>query len=144
MNTNLNDMHGQGYLTRTLKMLLPETWILALDADEEQTKGSQRWEQKLNLGISDDANRPIWHITIHITPDGLFQVVDEWIGETSAERTEHEREAPVMLIGLHACGSLTLDVIRAFTHSGIRRNHWKFVASLVVGCCYNLINPCGL
>ena len=131
----------KGYLTRALKVLLPRTRILALDADETQTVGAQRWESQL-LSLSNEEKLSITHKTIHITPKKLFETVDEWIKQDSSSE-EHGREIPVLLVGLHACGSLIPDVIRTFGQSRSGNNIWKFTAAVVVGCCYNLMNPGG-
>ncbi|KAF9454770.1 hypothetical protein P691DRAFT_754327 [Macrolepiota fuliginosa MF-IS2] len=136
---------GQGYLTRTLKAHLPKTRILALDADEEQTLGAQRWEGRL-LPPPSSENPPITHKTIHITPEGLYATVDEWISVTSAPSPNPggmggANHIPVLLVGLHACGSLTPDILRTFYQSGNEPEGWKFAGVVVVGCCYNLMNP---
>ncbi|KXN88186.1 Protein RRNAD1, partial [Leucoagaricus sp. SymC.cos] len=129
---------GQGYLTRALKAQLPQTRILALDADEAQTIGAQRWEERL-LPPSSEENPSITHKTIHITPENLFATIDEWISEGLLKETQEE--IPVLLIGLHACGSLTPDVIRTFSGWRPGGKPWRFAAAVVVGCCYNLMNP---
>ncbi|KAF5360877.1 hypothetical protein D9756_004784 [Leucocoprinus leucothites] len=127
---------GQGYLTRALKLQLPRTRILALDADEAQTIGARRWESRL-LPSPSKENPPITHKTIHITPEELFKTIDEWV----TERPPVEgHEIPVLLVGLHACGSLTPDIMRTFSRSRSDNRTWKFAASVVVGCCYNLMN----
>jgi len=137
----------KGYLTRALKALLPRTRILALDADQAQTVGAQRWERQLlslPTTATKEKNPSITHKTIHITPKELFKTVDEWIKEDDASPGEDGREEiPVLLVGLHACGSLTPDIIRTFGQSRPSNKMWKFAAVVVIGCCYNLMNPGG-
>jgi len=137
----------KGYLTRALKALLPRTRILALDADKAQTIGAQRWERQLPLPTTTtkEENILITHKTIHITPKKLFETVDEWIKEDDDASSEEDgrEEIPVLLVGLHACGSLTPDIIRTFGQSRRSNKMWKFAAAVVIGCCYNLMNPGG-
>jgi len=138
----------KGYLTRALKALLPRTRILALDADKAQTVGAQRWERQLlppPTPTTQEKNPSITHKTIHITPKKLFETVDEWIKEEEVVSPEEDRreEIPVLLVGLHACGSLTPDIIRTFGQSRPSNKMWKFAAVVVIGCCYNLMNPGG-
>ena len=140
----------KGYLTRALKALLPQIRILALDADRTQTVGAQRWERQLlplptTITTNTEKNPSITHKTIHITPKELFETVDEWIKEDDDASSEEDgrEEIPVLLVGLHACGSLTSDIIRAFGQSRTSNKRWKFAAVVVIGCCYNLMNPGG-
>jgi hypothetical protein len=111
-----------------------------LDADEAQTFGAQRWESRL-LPSPSSENPAITHRTIHISPEALVRAIDEWIPQTYA--IGYPNDAQVILVGLHACGSLTPNVIRAFSQSRFEKKGWKFVAVLVVGCCYNLLDPGG-
>ncbi|TFK40707.1 methyltransferase domain-containing protein [Crucibulum laeve] len=135
---------GQGYLTRTLKYHLPSTHILALDADEGQTVGAQRWEERVLPKSDSDGspNPPISHRTTLITPETLVDTVDKWIKET-LRNEESIDPVPVLLIGLHACGSLTPYILRAFIalrSQVIVHNTWTAFGVVAVGCCYNLLN----
>lgn len=46
---------------------------------------------------------------------------------------------PVALVGLHACGPLTVSVLRAFVAelSPEKSKAWTPSALVLVGCCYN-------
>ncbi|KAF9013365.1 methyltransferase domain-containing protein, partial [Cyathus striatus] len=128
---------GQGYLTRTLKAQLPTTRILALDADQVQTVGARRWEERVLS--HDPAHPPIDHRTIFISPATLVNVISEWVSESIPSE---EEPAPVLLVALHACGSLTPDIFRAF-FSAVKYDsdrRWMAFGVLAVGCCYNLMN----
>ena len=123
----------QGYQTRTLKYHLSQSHILALDADQEQTRAAQQWERRL----FPNATPPISHKTILITPQTLLDTIDEWLAESV-------QPVPVLLVALHACGSLTPDILRSFI-SSVNTPHtsWYPVGVVAVGCCYNLMNPGG-
>jgi hypothetical protein len=63
-------------------------------------------------------------------------------------RTSQAKPTPVMMVALHACGSLTPDVLRAFLSNHRRPSVsdtriWTPQALVVVGCCYNLMVPEG-
>ncbi|PFH53864.1 hypothetical protein AMATHDRAFT_170291 [Amanita thiersii Skay4041] len=136
---------GQGYLTRTLKLYLGTTHVLALDSDQWQTQSSKIWEERVARHArafgNDPPSVPIAHRTIHITPNTLIPAIDDWVSETSTN-SDHGDPDPVLLIALHACGSLTPDILRACITSLHRHNQgWRTVGAVVVGCCYNLIKP---
>jgi hypothetical protein len=92
-----------------------------------------------------------------ITAESLITATNEWIQEISRTDDHHNthtldeetgpRGRPVFLVGLHACGSLTLDILRAFVQQS-RLEHslqplWCPAGVLVVGCCYNLLRTEG-
>ncbi|KAG1749349.1 methyltransferase domain-containing protein [Suillus lakei] len=195
---------GQGYLSRALQNL--GLHVLALDSNEIQTSGAERWKVKeaarrqKQLKRGKDAqsvpdsnhhcNDPLFqlhvptsvpsactasknkihsrmgsltHQTICINPRTLELSIHDWllssednqiagcmIGDLLVDRTERrtpkEKPVPVMMVALHACGSLTPDVLRAFL-SNYRRPSapaictWTAQALVVVGCCYNLMAP---
>jgi len=120
---------GQGYLTRALKSHLKSAHILALDADKEQTRSAQKWEERL----LPNASPPINHETILISPQNLLDTIDRWVSEP----------APVIFVALHACGSLTPDILRAYISASRSRRTWYPAGLVAVGCCYNLMSPVG-
>lgn len=122
---------------------MPQSKILALDADEAQTSGAQRWERRL-LPLPSDENPPITHKTIHVSPEALYSTVDAWIAEGSTSESEGALETPVLLVGLHACGSLTPDIIKILGQGPLEKAQWRIAGIVVVGCCYNLMNPGGV
>ncbi|KAG1743238.1 methyltransferase domain-containing protein [Suillus paluster] len=103
------------------------------------------------------------HQTICINPRTLESSIHDWLlsGEANqiagsmigdllvggGERdTPQEKPVPVMMVALHACGSLTPDVLRTFLSNHRRPSPpdvriWTAQALVVVGCCYNLMAP---
>ncbi|KAJ6557223.1 methyltransferase domain-containing protein [Mycena vulgaris] len=132
---------GQGYLTRALQSHLGTRHLLALDSSEIQTRGAQRWQERTGIVGS------ITQKNIHITPETLCDSIDEWIKDTSskAETETENAPAPVLLVALHACGSLTPDLLRTFfiqrAAASKDRPLWTPLAMIAVGCCYNLLAP---
>jgi hypothetical protein len=110
---------GHAYVTRALHTLFNAP-TLALDSNHA-------------IGHPEDG---ITRKTVHITPQSLLNAIDDWIPSSSTP-------VPVLLVALHACGSLTPDILRAFlsVHKN-PHNHptWSPVAAVVVGCCYNLMS----
>ncbi|KAJ7070047.1 methyltransferase domain-containing protein [Mycena amicta] len=130
---------GQGYLTRALQTHLRasrpdiDTQFLALDSNEVQTAGASRWDTRI------EPEGRITQKTIHITPETLLSAVDDW--------TTDDEFNPVLFVALHACGSLTPDIFRAFfarrQQQQQQGGRWKPIGVLAVGCCYNLLAPRG-
>ncbi|KAF9493541.1 hypothetical protein BDN71DRAFT_1497017 [Pleurotus eryngii] len=148
---------GQGYLTRNLCTHF-KTHVLALDADRSQTKGAEIREQK-TMGkksrrhpSDDDSNvieaGTITHQTVHVNAHSLAEVIDSWV--SGLPEPKSLSPIPIILVALHACGSLTPDTLRAFIGAkggdGTARINgvstgktWYFAGAVVVGCCYNLL-----
>jgi len=89
------------------------------------------------------------HEMIHIDPQTLNTSVTHWISGLSSSSPVSSSPTPVVLVALHACGTLTPDILRCFLSC---RNHipspqscdqrsWYPAALMVVGCCYNLMSP---
>ncbi|KAG5648381.1 hypothetical protein DXG03_004955 [Asterophora parasitica] len=126
---------GQGYLTRALhahfSSLTADTHTLALDSDHVQTHGAHR--------RGGQSVPRLTHRTIHLDAPTLVQAIDEWIPTTTATTAP----VPVILVALHACGTLTPDLFRAvFSLSPTTDGpSWYPAAVIAVGCCYNLMTP---
>jgi len=146
--------------------------VLALDWSDVQSKGAVRREtigpKKRERGSSRSADVPIsdanttdgshngppagehaktgtpTYKTLEIRSDSLVCAVNEWGEEAQATQVSDVSSPPVpmLFVALHACGSLTPNVLRAFT-SRLRstgpRTLWVPRAAVVVGCCYNLL-----
>lgn len=199
-----NQFFFQGYVSRALQNL--GLHVLALDSNEIQTSGAERWKAKelarrqkqfkrgkdaqsvpdSNHHCTDPLFRShvptsvpaactaskiimrshmgsLTHQTICINSITLESSIHEWLfsGEDDqiasctsmigdlpvdgAERRIHRgKPVPVMMVALHACGSLTPDVLRAFLSNHRRPSApsariWTAQALVVVGCCYNLM-----
>lgn len=117
--THIVDMgSGQGYLSITLAHLFPSLRILAIDGSESQVAGSQAFAA--SLGVSEDK---VKHLVRYI--DGsmaLITDIDAWAGGEKC-----------MLVGLHACGSLSEHMLRYFINCS------SITHLAAVGCCYNHI-----
>lgn len=90
--------------------------------------------------------------TVNITSDTLLAAINEWIHNPSSFGAQQEyapgsrTSVPVLLVALHACGSLTLDILRAFVakhNDRVLDRDWTPEAAVIVGCCYNLLRPDG-
>ncbi|KAH7913428.1 methyltransferase domain-containing protein [Hygrophoropsis aurantiaca] len=193
---------GQGYLSRSLQE--QGLHVLALDFNEIQTSGAERWkaksatrknrrektqtDQNVTLeGQNDDENNlkltrsfkivnqipgvnnteftqslkgSLTHKTIHITPQSLDLSIQDWLLSDGPEASAEQDNVPyphvdpvldltpVLFVALHACGSLTLDILRTFlskhaisTNQEQTRSIWNAHSLFVVGCCYNLMTP---
>lgn len=144
--------------------------ILALDWSDIQSQGAAKREKAkgrsvrtipepsrvLDIGSLDDhASRSTGTLdykTVNITSDTLLAATNEWIHNSSSFGAQQEcapesrTPVPVLFVALHACGSLTLDILRAFVakhNDRVADRHWTPEAAVIVGCCYNLLRPDG-
>ncbi|KAI0325051.1 hypothetical protein GY45DRAFT_1287903, partial [Cubamyces sp. BRFM 1775] len=103
------------------------------------------------------------YVTAKIDARTLCEATDDWIrirqrddgaldenedGAVVDNRTRTGESVldptPVLFVALHACGSLTPDIFRAFTASlktDPSAASWVPRAAVVVGCCYNMMRP---
>ena len=82
------------------------------------------------------------------TAETLAGVIDEWVTTLRQSTHSEAREddvAPILFVALHACGSLTPNILRSMVaYRRPRGKHRWFVASsVIVGCCYNLLESKG-
>ena len=161
----------QGYLSRALCDL--GFHVLALDSSDVQTQGAERrreWEQKgknrsafahdqttessADSRLANLHDRPkgtLTHKTVHIDPSTLNNAVASWLEGATAASDEIIENVPVLIVALHACGSLTPDILRVFlschdtplSTSRPLHTRWTPQAVVVVGCCYNMMSPAG-
>jgi len=153
--------------------------VIALDFSEVQTKGAERRGSNIQKKLAKTAPKTgadsctfdtlgnfdiripapggdspsvssitpgsLTHELINITPQTLHSSVSRWIFDQSAPQP-----TPVMFVALHACGTLTPDILRCFlanrhkAHPSQDRSSapaWHAAALVVVGCCYNLMSP---
>jgi SAM-dependent methyltransferase len=144
---------GQGYLSHRLAETTG-TRVLALDGDEGQTEGAslrgqglshaQRQKARQDSGSDEQGQQAVTHRTLFITSDSLLHAVDKWVSGLGLETAGIPY--PVLVTGLHACGSLTPAVLRCFIDLYVGANNskvWRPSALALVGCCYNLMRDSG-
>lgn len=119
--TRVIDMgSGQGYLSNSLAYLFPHLQVLSIDGSESQILGSKAFSA--SLGIPESRLKHIVHWIDGL--QALATVIQDWAGGEKC-----------MLVGLHACGSLSEHMLKYFTTV-------PCIDSLaVVGCCFNHIVP---
>lgn len=99
------------------------------------------------------------HRTVHICPRTLEESIADWLTDPPRIQKRDDSDiysptcpepVPVTLVALHACGSLTVDVLRTFLSDRARapqakdiRRAWRPHSLIVVGCCYNLMSSSG-
>ncbi|KAJ3863359.1 hypothetical protein EV359DRAFT_43301 [Lentinula novae-zelandiae] len=152
---------GQGHLARELLDVVPSVrGVLALDGDavlvEKQTNARPKrgWANLKGKdydvdGIDRGDATQVTHKFCRVSSsEKLIEAVDEWFVEMeTSEVLRSDVPKPVILISLHGCGSLSLDVLRACvgnsdgTEEFVQRSKrkWGFIASVTVPCCYNLL-----
>ena len=146
----------KGYLSRSLSQA--GLHVLALDADASQTRGAERRDKCIKKPhrvdycshslLKNHSGGSLTHVTCHITPSSLNSSVSSWVHDLGYETDE---PVSVLFVGLHACGTLTLDIFRAFlshhTSSRLGDPHekaWMPAGAVVIGCCYNRMSLHGM
>jgi hypothetical protein len=128
--------------------------------DRSGTEGNPDAEEGPDdVRTNDRTQGSITHKTAYITPETLRAALDEWMDELNGDHARihdsdpqrddsHGRKEdsnaeprPILIVALHACGSLTPDILRTYLAGGGRG--WKPAALVVVGCCYNLLREEG-
>ncbi|KAI0051058.1 hypothetical protein FA95DRAFT_378509 [Auriscalpium vulgare] len=131
---------GQGYLSRELSDA--GFHVLALDGNPVQTKGAERRDR--GRGRQPRPSKgSLTHKTLHIATDTLEEAVSSWLRTLEGDPAT---PIPVLFVALHACGTLTPDILRTFLTSragvpGPPGRCWLAKGAIIVGCCYNLMSP---
>jgi len=163
----------KGYLSRALQE--QGLHVLALDSNEIQTSGANKWKIKDALRRAHEQRRAVFqkdhscanptpcsptptvpvgngsltHRTVHIQQKSLEVAVSEWLCFGVPGFPSSQDPIPITFVALHACGSLTVDILRAFlahwekAEDSKSPRTWEPHSLVVVGCCYNLISPSG-
>ncbi|KAI0770455.1 methyltransferase domain-containing protein [Fomes fomentarius] len=156
---------GQAYLSRMLRDNLG-MHVLALDWSEIQIQGAARKDAPKASRLSQRNNKSKSHpiaqlhpqdhgppssggsltyVSAQIEEKSLLSSINAWMGcggeHSVASATSR---TPVLFVALHACGSLTPDILRAFVtawrdHTISSSASWTPQGAVVVGCCYNMM-----
>ena len=86
-----------------------------------------------------------------INEASLLSSTSAWLcRDDGTHCTPEDTPTPVLFVALHACGSLTPDILRAFIAAAKSADngppassHWAPRGAVVVGCCYNMMKPEG-
>jgi 2-polyprenyl-3-methyl-5-hydroxy-6-metoxy-1,4-benzoquinol methylase len=120
--TRVIDMgSGQGHLSLTLASTCALK-VLAIDGNPSQIQGSRTAAQQAAL----KEGHQITHLCRFVTQDSI---------DLANEITQWAAGEKCLLTGLHACGSLSENMLRLFTSINC------ITQLAVVGCCYNHITP---
>lgn len=109
--------------------------------------------------IHEPRHGSLTYVTTAIDADTLRSSTHNWMcregitgsvakRRTSAQDPAERGPAPVLFVALHACGSLTPNILRAFAaeaRSGkTDAAAWTPRAAVIVGCCYNMLRLEGM
>lgn len=89
------------------------------------------------------------HKTVYIDPSTLNNAITSWLEESTDTQDRSTHANPVLLVALHACGSLTPSILKTFVSLSSRGSsinalpsssvRWEPRAAVIVGCCYNMM-----
>lgn len=140
VNSPPSEKGDQGYLSWNLRAL--GMHVLALDSSDTQANGAER---RRSYGKLSPNQGSLTYKISKVTPSSLLQLVDEWITDLSPTAGSHPPS--VVFVALHACGSLTTDILRTSVSvmrgSDREKHSWSLKAAFIVGCCYNMIDGKG-
>ncbi len=141
--------------------------VLALDWSEIQIQGAARKDALLKASRLSQRNnksksQPIaqlhphdhgsggslTYVSAQIEEKSLLSSINAWMGGGEHSVASATSRTPVLFVALHACGSLTPDILRAFVtawkdHTISSSASWTPQGAVVVGCCYNMMRSAG-
>lgn len=131
---------GQGHLSRFMSLGLGLK-VKSIEGDQRLVERAQRLDQELlqTLGKEEKRNPQVVQMHSHRSPYHVAQWVDP---RTLCEEvllpleTSPQGEARLLLTGLHACGDLSVALLRHFSCPEV-------VALASVGCCYMKLSDPG-
>jgi hypothetical protein len=116
--------------------------VLGVDNNEHQTGGAESILKKTREKTTKGS---ISHLTAHIgDPGSLQRTISHWVESTSPAPAETSEPESVALVGLHACGPLSVNIIRTYlsslpSSSPAQQLNWTPSSLALVGCCYNFL-----
>ena len=127
---------GRGHLSRALALPPISAHVLAVDFDEGQKRGAERLDAlRYDALRSATAIGSLTHIVRHLDKQSIKTILKEWPHDSTVDAVGREEQG-AMLVGLHACGDLTVDTLRAFVELDGLEMERKMIA---VGCCYTYL-----
>ncbi|KAH9849506.1 methyltransferase domain-containing protein [Lenzites betulinus] len=160
---DFSDVQSQGAAKRDAakpkrKMQQRNTSNIESAVNRSESLASGQSPDHFNASESADINRgSLTYMTTKIDESTLQSATDAWL-ETDTDMSSiastnstvdiaNRRPTPVVFVALHACGSLTPDILRAFAAAHKRVSDtepplkWSPQAAIIVGCCYNMMRP---
>lgn len=135
--------------------------VLALDSSSHQSHGAEKrfMQTSKNTAASKGSltfrttwlgqspsrqSHPGKHLNQTTENDTFEECIGKWLSDSGCTGTKGKPSEPtaVVLVSLHACGSLTPTILRyglAHGRTHNPNNSWFTAAVVVVGCCYNLL-----
>ncbi len=121
-----------------------------VEADDSTRKQASRIEQSCP-SVTDGS---LTYVTTSIDSDSLVSSTKAWLEDTPPSNADPVHTpapvTPVLFVALHACGSLTPDILRAFASARKPTSSvtstpatWMPQGAIIVGCCYNMMRSEG-
>lgn len=116
---------GQGYLSQALSFHFRHRNVVAIDACPHHSAVTHKRASRIGLHSAKTLRAPV--------PPPKTVTCRVASAEMLGSLASRER-SPALLAGLHACGDLSVNMLRTFSESP----HVNAVVS--IGCCYNLLS----
>jgi hypothetical protein len=119
---------GRGYLSRALAGRILGLDVLAVDYKDELTQDARGLLSRTTMPMGEDEERrgTLEHVTAFLDRDSVLALLENWNGDRDK-----------LLVALHACGDLTVEVLRAVVADTLQSPPGRRNALVCVGCCYN-------
>jgi trans-aconitate methyltransferase len=122
---------GRGYLSRALADRILGLDVLAVDCKDELTQDARGLLLRTTMPERKHEERrgKLEHVTAFLDCDSVLALLEDWNGDRDK-----------LLVALHACGDLTVEVLRAIIADTLRSTGRRN-SLICVGCCYNRMDP---
>jgi len=113
---------GRGHLSRALTEAPLGAHVLAIDGDASQRDGAEHLDRVGRAKVTGS----LQHRVQRLDEQAIGELLEMW--------TSKQADAAKLCIGLHACGQLSVDILRAFAAATE-----PTLPLVLVPCCYNLM-----
>ena len=115
---------GRAHLSRQLALPPNNLQVTCIDNSAHQTSRAERLNGRYQL---DPESEQLRHLVMQLDEQNIVAFLQEW----------PEKAGNGLVVALHACGDLTVDVLRALVKAAAGNARIK--GAVIVGCCYNLM-----
>lgn len=132
---------GRAHLSRSLTRPPLNMRVCAVDSSDSQLSGAERldgfYKKQLSQYVSVEHRLQKLDCAQDITT-----LLDEWSADIesgpSTETATSTSSSP-LVIALHACGDLSVSILRAFAGRASSKTNLP-LSLILVGCCYNMLS----
>lgn len=126
---------GRAHLSRTLARPPLSMHVCAVDSSDSQLLGAERldsfYERQSQETIQLDHR-----LRKLDSPEDITTLLNQWTSDVAEGETSQTGSSP-LVVALHACGDLSVHILRAFAS---RARQSQPLSLVLVSCCYNMLS----